>query len=77
MSQPFALSIEGMHCGACVRRVRAALDKIPGVTVGEVAIGKAAGTLETASLEAVAAAVTQAGYPATPAPTTHRAPDAS
>ena len=35
------LAIEGMHCGACVRRVTAALDKIGGVEVVQVEIGSA------------------------------------
>jgi copper chaperone len=37
----FALRIEGMHCGACVRRVSQALASVPGVSVGEVRIGAA------------------------------------
>ena len=35
------LAIEGMHCGACVRRVTAALEKIDGVEVVQVEIGSA------------------------------------
>ena len=30
------LTIEGMHCGACVRRVTQALQRVPGTTVEEV-----------------------------------------
>ena len=35
------LRIEGMHCGACVRRVSQALGSAPGVKVEEVRIGAA------------------------------------
>lgn len=35
------LSIDGMHCDGCVRRVTAALKKIPGVVVETVQVGKA------------------------------------
>lgn len=60
----FAIAIDGMHCGACVRRVKAALDKTPGVVVDAVEVGRARGKLDGASLDAVVAAVTAAGYPA-------------
>ncbi len=39
--QSLALSIEGMHCGACVRRVTAALEKLDGVKVENVEVGTA------------------------------------
>jgi len=35
------LRIEGMHCGACVRRVSQALASVEGVTVKEVRVGAA------------------------------------
>ena len=35
------LSIEGMHCGACVRRVTAALEGVQGVRVTSVEVGSA------------------------------------
>lgn len=35
------LAITGMHCGACVRRVTVALEKIQGVQIGAVEIGSA------------------------------------
>ena len=35
------LRIENMHCGACVRRVTQALERVDGVKVGEVRIGAA------------------------------------
>jgi copper chaperone len=36
------LAIEGMHCGACVRRVTAALARLEGVEIRGVDIGAAA-----------------------------------
>lgn len=35
------LKIEGMHCDACVRRVRMALGKVEGVEVKDVKVGSA------------------------------------
>jgi copper chaperone len=35
------LAIEGMHCGACVRRVTSALQSVEGVTVNSVEVGSA------------------------------------
>ena len=36
-----SLAITGMHCGACVRRVTAALEKVQGVQVRTVEVGSA------------------------------------
>lgn len=58
------LAIDGMHCGACVRRVKTALEKVPGVQVGNVAIGRAEVELGEASAGDVVAALEKAGYPA-------------
>ena len=44
--QTIRLNIEGMHCGACVRRVKAALGAVPGATVREVEVGRAEVELE-------------------------------
>ncbi|MBV8552192.1 MAG: heavy-metal-associated domain-containing protein [Acidobacteriaceae bacterium] len=41
MSSTLKLAIEGMHCGACVRRVTAALQNVPGVQVEKVEVGSA------------------------------------
>lgn len=62
----FSLQIDGMHCGGCVRRVQSALEKLSGVSVDEVVVGKAGGTFDPAETEAeaIAEAVTKAGYPA-------------
>jgi copper chaperone CopZ len=60
------LKIEGMHCGACVRRVTQALEKTPGVKVESVVIGAA--VIATADAESALAALRKAGYAAQPAP---------
>ena len=55
--------VTGMTCGGCVRHVEKALRGTPGVT--EVAVDLASGTARvagTASFEALAAAVAEAGY---------------
>ena len=59
------LRIENMHCGACVRRVTQALEKVGGVQVGEVRIGAARVLAPDDVREsAVGGAVEKAGYPA-------------
>lgn len=59
------LRVENMHCGACVRRVSQALEKIGGVTVEEVRIGaarlRASDDLPETS---IVSAMEKAGYPA-------------
>ena len=64
MSEPFELTVDGMHCQACVRRVKAAVAAVPGVTVDEVAIGRVRGALDGADASAVVAAIEAAGYKA-------------
>ena len=61
------LSIEGMHCEACVRRVTTALRGVEGVTVDLVEIGSATITLDPAraSAEQALAALTRIGIPTT------------
>ncbi len=39
--EQLGLAITGMHCGACVRRVSAALEKVQGVQVRTVEVGSA------------------------------------
>lgn len=59
------LHIENMHCGACVKRVSQALEKVEGVRVGEVRIGGAkVQAPEDVPESAVLSAVEKAGYPA-------------
>lgn len=57
------LKIDGMHCHACVARVRRALEDIEDLRVNDVQIGSA--SVETADPEDAIAAVVNAGYPAT------------
>ena len=66
MQDTLKLSIEGMHCGACVRRVTTALQAVPGVQVGAVEVGSAklAFDPEEATAQEIAAAVNGIGFPA-------------
>ncbi len=57
------LKIDNMHCGACVRRVTMALNKLPGTQVEEVQIG-AARIETTATPPEILAALDKAGYAA-------------
>ena len=61
------LRIEGMHCGACVRRVSQALASAQGLTVKEVRIGAARieSDEQTAASQAIEA-LAKAGYKAHP-----------
>ena len=58
------LNIDGMHCGACVRRVTQALERIPGAEVIEVRIGAA--RVETVDATQAVSALARAGYTAHP-----------
>ncbi|MGO9776524.1 MAG: heavy-metal-associated domain-containing protein [Terracidiphilus sp.] len=62
----FKLKIDGMHCGACVRRVTQALSAVEGVTVNEVSVGAArlASSVEPAPVDLAVAAVAKAGFAA-------------
>ncbi len=62
------LEISGMSCGHCVAHVQKALAAVPGVTVEQVAIGRATVAFdgEPATLQAIGAALDDAGYPLTP-----------
>ncbi|RZU39285.1 heavy-metal-associated domain-containing protein [Edaphobacter modestus] len=66
MQDTLKLSIEGMHCGACVRRVTTALQAVPGVQVGAVEVGSAKLTFnpEEATAQEIVAAVDGIGFPA-------------
>jgi copper chaperone CopZ len=56
------IAIDGMHCQACVVRVRKALEKVPGVHVREVGIGSAELDAERTQEGAVFEAIQKAGY---------------
>lgn len=62
------LRISNMHCDNCVRHVKEALQRLPGVSVQDVTVGSA--TLQydeqQASPERIATALQEAGYPAEP-----------
>ena len=66
MQDTLKLSIEGMHCGACVRRVTTALEAVPGVQLGAVEVGSAklAFDPEEATAQEIASAVNGIGFPA-------------
>jgi len=62
----YTLSIEGMHCGSCVRRVSQALASTEGIEVKEVRVGAArfSSTLEPAPVDLALAAIGKAGFTA-------------
>jgi copper chaperone len=66
MQKALALSIEGMHCGACIRRVTHVLGKIEGVQVNSVEVGSASVTFdpEQVTVEKIACRVNQIGFAA-------------
>jgi len=69
MSHPYTLAIEGMHCAACVRRVKAAVEPLPGVRIDELRVGHLAGSLDDdADLAQVIAAIEGAGFTVPPRP---------
>jgi copper chaperone len=62
----FTLTIDGMHCGSCVRRVNRALAAVPGIVVKEVRVGAARLTaLENPPpVDRVMDAIAKSGYAA-------------
>ena len=66
MLDTLRLSIEGMHCGGCIRRVTAALQSVQGVKLGPVDVGLAELTFDPgrATAEEIAAAVSRVGFSA-------------
>ncbi|MBV8436885.1 MAG: heavy-metal-associated domain-containing protein [Silvibacterium sp.] len=64
MATDLRLSIEGMHCEACVRRVTNALAGVKGVRVDSVKLGSAKVEFEpgTATPEEIAGAVDRIGF---------------
>jgi len=59
------MKIDGMSCGHCVGAVRKALQSLPGVEIGDVAIGSAQVSYDESrtSPEAITRAVEEEGYP--------------
>ena len=66
MEDTLKLSIEGMHCEGCVRRVTNALTAVEGVHVESVQVGSATVTTDPARVtpEQVTAAVDRIGFTA-------------
>ena len=66
MENTLNLAIEGMHCGACVRRVTSALQSVEGVTVKSVEVGSAEIDFDAAETSAqdITAALNRNGFPA-------------
>jgi len=66
MKKELKLSIEGMHCAACVRRVTTALHSVDGLQLNAVQIGSADITFDPAqvSIEAIFSAVNGIGFQA-------------
>jgi copper chaperone len=58
------LIIEGMHCQACVARVRKALEKIDGARVEDVDVGSAEISVDNPQEPLVLDAIRKAGYQA-------------
>jgi copper chaperone len=56
------ISIEGMHCQACVNRVRKALERVEGVQVQDVQIGSANVVADKSKEAETLAAIEKAGY---------------
>jgi copper chaperone CopZ len=66
MENTLNLAIEGMHCGACVRRVTNALQSVEGVKVNSVEVGSANVAFDAAETSAqdITAALDRNGFPA-------------
>jgi copper chaperone len=66
MENTLNLAIEGMHCGACVRRVTSALQSVEGVTVKSVELGSAEIVFDAAETSAqdITAELNRNGVPA-------------
>jgi copper chaperone len=66
MLNELMLSIEGMHCEGCVRRVTSALQGVKGVEVGSVQVGSARTKFDPnqTSAEDIAATVNRIGFSA-------------
>ncbi len=59
------LRVDGMHCGACIRRVTQSLLSVPGVNVEEVRLGAARVRLaDNVSADALIAGLGKAGFAA-------------
>jgi copper chaperone CopZ len=66
--EKLTIAISGMSCAHCVGRVRKTLEAMPGVHASDVSIGAASLSYDPAATTPaqIAAAVSDAGYPAQP-----------
>jgi len=62
MQSELKLTIEGMHCLACVARVRRALEKIDGARVDRVDVGSAEISIDSLKEPLVLDAIRKVGY---------------
>ena len=64
------LSIGGMNCGACVRRISKALDELDGIDAVEINLASKSAHIQFNSVEtdsaAIITAIVEAGYQASP-----------
>jgi copper chaperone CopZ len=66
MANTLQFAIQGMHCGACVRRVTAALQGVNGVEVESVSIGSATvRTTDNVAAGEALSAIQRIGFQAT------------
>jgi copper chaperone len=56
------ISIDGMHCQACVARVRKALESVAGARPETVEVGSAVVAVDAGREQAVVEAIRKAGY---------------
>ena len=56
------LTIDGMHCDACVRRVTQTLGSVPGVRVGRVEVGRAEVMAEKLCEDRIRTALADGGF---------------
>lgn len=66
MQKTLNLSVTGMHCGSCVRRVTAALQAIPSVQIESVEVGSAriGYNPDATTPEAIVAGIDRIGFQA-------------
>jgi len=66
MKESLKLSIDGMHCESCVRRVTGALNQVKGVHLNSVEVGSAQMIFDSqeATPESIVAAVNNIGFSA-------------
>ncbi len=62
MPTSLELVVGGMHCDACARRLRKALERVQGLRVDAVEVGRVRVTLETTTAAEVSAAIASTGF---------------